>query len=111
MSIVSAGPYRDGVAFMTMGNSAKLANLKRNNRCSLLVSKHDWSQYVVLEGRAYTMSPDNTHAEELRAALRDVYRSAVGEHGDWEEFDESGKQTHMSVVIVVPEHTYGMLRE
>ena len=42
MSIVSCGPYRDGVAFTTTADRAKLLNLRRNPRCSLLVSQEDW---------------------------------------------------------------------
>ena len=39
MSIVTVGAYRDGVAFTTTQDRAKLNNLKRNPRCSILVSK------------------------------------------------------------------------
>ena len=52
MSILSVGPYRDGVAFTTTEDRSKLFNLKRNPRCSLLVSQDNWWGYVVLEGRA-----------------------------------------------------------
>ncbi len=41
MSIITVGPYRDGVAFTTTADRAKLINLKRNPQCSLLVSKRD----------------------------------------------------------------------
>ena len=108
MSIVTTGAYRDGVAFTTTFDRAKLANLKRNPRCSLLVSHESWWGYVVLEGRARIMSSDNTEAEELRAALRDVYRAATGkEHPDWDEYDQAMRDDRRSAVIVVPEHTYG----
>ena len=108
MSIVSCGPYRDGVAFTTTGDRAKLRNLQRDPRCSLLVARPDWWGYVVLEGQAVILSPENTKVEELRLALRDVYRVAGGgEHPDWEEYDQAMRDQHRSVVIVVPEHIYG----
>ena len=108
MSIVSCGPYRDGVAFTTTGDRAKLRNLQRDPRCSLLVARPDWWGYVVLEGQAVILSPENTEVEELRLALRDVYRVAGGgEHPDWEEYDQAMRDQHRSVVIVVPEHIYG----
>ena len=108
MSVVTVGPYRDGVAFTTTAERAKLANLRRNPRCSLLVSQADWWGYVVLEGRARVMSADNTDADELRLALRDVYRSASGkEHPDWDEYDQAMRDDRRSAVIVVPEHIYG----
>ena len=90
MSIVSCGPYRDGVAFTTTADRAKLINLHRNPKCSLLVSQEDWWGYVVLEGRAEILSPENTGAAELSTVLRDVYRTVSRvEHPDWEEYDQA----------------------
>ena len=108
MSIVTTGAYSDGAAFTTTKDRAKLANLKRDPRCSLLVSHESWWGYVVLEGRARVMSPDNTDAEELRQALRDVYRAASGEeHPDWDEYDRAMVDDRRAAVVVVPEHVYG----
>jgi hypothetical protein len=54
------------------------------------------------------MFSGNTDAEELRLALRDVYRAATGrEHPDWDEYDEAMVNDRRAAVIVVPEHTYG----
>ena len=108
MSIITVGPYRDGVAFTTTADRAKLINLKRNPQCSLLVSKRDWWGYVVLEGHAQVISSDNTDAEELKMALRDVYRAAAAkEHPDWDEYDEAMRTERRAAVIVVPEKIYG----
>ncbi len=108
MSIVTTGAYSDGAAFTTTEDRAKLANLKRDPRCSLLVSHESWWGYVVLEGRARVMAPDNTGAEELRQALRDVYRAASGEeHPDWDEYDRAMVDDRRAAVVVVPEHVYG----
>ncbi len=108
MSVITCGPYRDGVAFTTTADRAKLANLKRDSRCSLMVSQEDWWGYVVLEGQAQILSADNTDGEELRLALRDTYRTASGtEHSDWEEYDQAMQEQRRSVVIVVPERVYG----
>ena len=108
MSIVTTGAYSDGAAFTTTEDRARLANLKRDPRCSLLVSHESWWGYVVLEGRARVMSPDNTDAEELRQALRDVYRAASGEeHPDWDEYDRAMVDDRRAAVVVVPEHVYG----
>ena len=108
MSVVLCGLFRDGVAFTTPARRAKLANLKRDPRSSLLISQEDWWGYVVLEGRAQLLSSDNTDGEDLRLALRDVYRVASGgEHPDWEEYDQAVRDERRSVVIVVPERVYG----
>ncbi len=108
MSIVTCGAYRDGVAFTTTADRAKLINLQRDPRCSLMVSKQDWWGYVVLEGRATILSPENTGADELRQALRDAYRAATNQdHPNWEEYDQAMIDDRRAAVIVVPEHIYG----
>ena len=108
MSIVSCGPYRSGVAFTVTADRAKLWNLKRDSRCSILVSQENWWGFLVLEGHAEILSADNTDAEELRLALRDVYRTASGkEHPNWEEYDQAMRHDRRSAIIVVPDHVYG----
>ncbi len=108
MSIVTCGAYRDGVAFSTTIDRAKLILLKRDSRCALMVSKQDWWGYVVLEGRATVLSPDNASAEELREALRGVYRAATNQdHSDWDEYDQAMVKDRRAAVIVVPDHVYG----
>ena len=54
------------------------------------------------------MSADSTDAEELRLALRDVYRAASGEeHPDWDEYDRAMVDVRRAAVVVMPEHVYG----
>ena len=108
MSIITCGPYRDGVAFTTTSSRAKLLNLQRDPRCSLLVSNENWWGFVVIEGRAQIISADDTGAEEYRDALRDVYRTAAGEeHSNWEEYDQAMRDDKRSAVIVIPDRIYG----
>ena len=108
MSIVTVGVLNDGVTFTISPGSAKLGNLRRNPRCSLMVSRSDWRDYAVLEGGAQVLSPDTTPREELRLTLREVYRAQGSgkEHPDWEEFDQVVKEERRSAIIVVPEHIY-----
>ncbi len=108
MSIVSCAQYRDGAAFTTPEGRAKLNNLKRDPRCALLVSKPNWFGYVVLEGKAQLLSPENTDPEELRMALRDVFRGASGgtEHSDWAEYDEAMVNERRSVVLIEPQRVF-----
>ena len=107
LSIVVVGAYADGAAFTTTEDRAKLINLRRDPRCSLLVSQDSWWGFVVLEGTARVMAADNTDPEELRQAFREVYRSISGEHPDWDEYDRAMVEDRRAVVVVVPERIYG----
>ena len=108
MSIVTVGAYGDGVGFTTTEDRAKLRNLVRDSRCSLLVSKSDWWGYVVLEGRAKVLRRGESDDDELRDALRGIYRAASGhEHPDWEDCDRAMVEDRRAAIIVVPEHVYG----
>ena len=107
LSIIVVGPFQDGAAFTTTADRAKLSNLRRDPRCSLLVSKESWWDYVVLEGNARIMSSDNSDADELRLALREVYRVIAGDHSNWDEYDQAMRDERRSVVVVVPERVYG----
>ena len=107
LTLVSCGLYGDGVAFTTKTDRAKLPNLRRNPRCTLLGSKPDWTGYMSLEGQAQLISLENTEAEDLRLILRDVYRvTGGGEHPDWDEYDQAMRDQGRLVVVVVPEHIY-----
>ena len=73
-----------------------------------MVARENWSAYIVLQGTARLLSADNSDADELRMALRDVYRTAAAtEHPDWEEYDRAMEEQRRSAIIVVPEHIYG----
>ena len=108
LSIITVGPYQEGAAFTTTEERAKLHNLRRNPRCSLLVAREDWSAYIVLQGTARVFSAGNTDGEELRLLLREVFRTAAGmEHPDWAEYDRAMAEQRRSALVVVPEHIYG----
>ena len=108
LSIVTSGLYGGGAAFTTTADRAKHRNLARDPRCSLLVSHADWRPFLVLEGNATVLSQDNTPAEELRTAFREVFRAASGrEHPNWDEYDRVMVEDRRVIVIVTPEHVYG----
>ena len=107
LSIVSVGAFKDGVAFSTVLKRSKLVNLNRNSSCSLLISTDDWSSYIVLEGRADILSNINTGPNELKEALRGIYREILGEHPNWHEYDRAMIKDERVVVVVQPLHVYG----
>ncbi len=74
----------------------------------MLIATPDWSEYVVLEGRARLLRRGESDAAELRDALRGIYRAASGsEHPDWDDYDRAMIADRRAAVIVVPEHVYG----
>jgi hypothetical protein len=81
VSVASCGLYGEGAAFTTTADRAKIPNLRRDPRCTLLVSQADWRGYVTLEGHAQFLSPENTDAEELRLALRGAQSAEVSSGG------------------------------
>ena len=108
MSIVTSGAYGGGVAFTTTAGRAKLANLKRDPRCTILVARPDWSRYVVVEGTADVRWNGGADPELLRTTLRGVYRAASGmDHPDWDEYDRAMVRDRRAAIIVMPERVYG----
>ena len=110
MSIVTVGALEDGVAFTTTENRAKLRNLIRNPRCSILVSGPSWRPYLVLEGYAQIISQRNHDKELWLQTLRKIYTSASGKnHPDWDDYDEAMIRDKRVGVKIVAEKLYGTL--
>ena len=110
MSIVTVGLLKNSAAFSTTEERAKLKNLKRDPRCSLLISAQNWSEYVVVEGTAKLYTIENTKDEELSLILREVYRSATGnEHPDWDDYDIAMKTDHRVAVSIAPNNIFGTI--
>jgi len=110
MSIVTVGALEDGVAFTTTEDRAKLRNLIRNPRCSILVSGPSWRPYLVLEGCAQIFSQRNHDKELWLQTLRKIYTSASGQnHPDWDDYDEAMIRDERVGVKIVAEKLYGTL--
>jgi PPOX class probable F420-dependent enzyme len=91
---------------------AKVTNLRRDPRGSLMVSSSDGWSYAVLEGTAQlspvTTDPSDATAEELV----DVYRSIRGEeHPDWDEYREAMVTDRRLVLRLTVAHVYGLARQ
>lgn len=90
---------------------AKVANLRRDPRASLLLTSPDGWSYAVLEGTV-TLSPvareqDDATVEELI----EVFRLVQGrEHPDWDDYRRAMVQDRRLVAALRVEHTYGLLR-
>ena len=110
-SIVVCGAYQGNAAFVSVrGNSAKVRNLRRDPRCTVMAVDTNWRGYVVVEGRARLYDYHNTDHEEMRKMLREVYRACGGDHPDWEQYDRAMVEQDAVVALVSPERVYGQLR-
>ncbi|TCC26471.1 PPOX class F420-dependent oxidoreductase [Kribbella speibonae] len=87
---------------------AKTRNLRRDPRASLYVDGPRGRSYVVLEGKAdlspVAAAPDDAVVEDLV----DYYRTASGEHPDWDEYRAVMVQDKRLMFSMTVEHAYGM---
>ena len=99
----------DGVVRISItADRAKYTNLLRDPRASLYVGKEDFWGYVVIDAQAeltaVAADADDATVDELVS----VYRGAVGEHPDWDEYLAAMVADRRVVVRLHPVHAYGM---
>ena len=111
-SIVVCGAYQGKAAFVIVrGTSAKVRNLRRDNRCTVMAVGDDWRSFAVVEGGAELKDYRNTDKEEMRVELREVFRACGDhEHPDWEEYDVAMVRQDAVIVLVTPQRVYGQIR-
>lgn len=101
----------DGVVRVSItADRAKFANLSRDPRASLHVTREDFYAYVVLEGDVELSpvagAPDDAIVDELV----DLYRAMIGEHDDWDDYRAAMVRDRRLVVRLRPVRAYGMLQ-
>jgi PPOX class probable F420-dependent enzyme len=98
----------DRVRISLTDGRAKTKNLRRDPRASLYVNGPNGRSYVVLEGKA-ELSP--IAAEPYDAVVEDLvdyYRTASGEHPDWDEYRAVMVQDKRLMFSMTVDHAYGM---
>jgi PPOX class probable F420-dependent enzyme len=90
---------------------AKVANVRREPRVSMLVASDDGWSYAVLEGTvelsAVAAAPDDATVDELV----EVYRCIRGEeHPDWEEYRRVMVDDRRLVLRLAVERVYGLIQ-
>jgi len=90
---------------------AKTANLRRDPRGSLYVSRPDGWAYLVLDGEAELTPVAAAVDDAVADELVELYRSLQGEHPDWDEYRRAMVAEHRLVVRLRPDHAYGMWPE
>ena len=104
-------PFYDrgaGVIYVSMTEGrAKTANLRRDPRAALEVTSSDGWGWATAEGSVTLTGPGaDPHGPEVEA-LVDYYRSAAGEHPDWDEYRAVMVSDRRVLMAMTVERVYG----
>ncbi|MEP6797727.1 MAG: PPOX class F420-dependent oxidoreductase [Lapillicoccus sp.] len=95
----------------TRSNLAKVANLRRDPRVSLMLISEDGWSYAVLEGQAELSPVAQAREDDTVDQLVDLYRSIAGkDHPDWDDYRRAMVDDGRLVLSVVVERAYGPTR-
>jgi len=100
MSPVSCGLDEQGrIVVSTYPERAKVHNLRREPRSSILVHSDEWNDsYVQLDGTAEVIDlPDSVEP------LVDYYRAISGEHPDWDDYRDAMRRQGKSLIRLTVE--------
>lgn len=86
---------------------AKTANLRREPRAALEVTSADGRAWATAEGTVTLTGPGSSVNSQEVQALVDYYRSAAGEHPDWNEYRAVMVGDRRVLVTVSVAHVYG----
>jgi PPOX class probable F420-dependent enzyme len=100
----------EGTASISVTDTrAKTRNLRRDPRASLYVAGDSFWSYVVLEGEADLTPVAAAPDDEVVEALVAMYRTAQGEHPDWNEYRRAMVEDGRLLIRLRPQHAYGQL--
>jgi PPOX class probable F420-dependent enzyme len=102
LSPVAGGVDADGrIVVSTYPDRAKVTNLRRDPRASVLVLSDDWNDaWVQVDGSAEVLDMPSPEAEE---GLVEYFRCISGEHPDWDDYRAAMRRQGKSLVRIRPE--------
>ena len=104
-------PYYDrgaGVIYVsTSEGTAKTANLRRDSRASLEVTRPDGRAWATAECTATLTGPGTDPSGPDVEALVNYYRIAAGEHPDWDEYRSVMVSDRRVLITMRVDHVYG----
>ncbi|WP_436794737.1 PPOX class F420-dependent oxidoreductase [Actinospongicola halichondriae] len=98
----------DVIRISVTDGRAKTANLRRDARASLHVTRDDFYAYTVVEGTASLMPVAASPDDETVEALVSYYREVAGEHDDWDEYRAAMVADRRLIIELPIERLYGM---
>lgn len=98
----------DVIRISVTDGRAKTANLRRDPRASLHVTRDDFYAYAVVEGSARLLPVTTDPHDPTADALVDYYRSVAGEHDDWEDYRAAMVADRRLIIELPIERLYGM---
>ncbi len=103
-----AGP---SVRMSLTGDRAKVANLRRDPRASLMVTSQDGWSYAVLEGEVRLSPEARTEDDATVEELVELYRTIRGgDHPDWDDYRRAMVADRRLVGTLAVTHSYGLVR-
>ncbi|MEV0193901.1 PPOX class F420-dependent oxidoreductase [Kitasatospora sp. NPDC089913] len=86
---------------------AKTANLRRDPRAALEVTRADGRAWATAEGTVTLVGPGSDPKGPEVEALVDYYRQAAGEHPDWDEYRAAMVADRRVLMVLDVDHVYG----
>lgn len=98
----------DVIRISVTDDRAKTANLRRDPRASLHVTRDDFYAYAVVEGDAALLPVAQDPHDATADTLVEYYRAVAGEHDDWEDYRRAMVADRRLVIELPVERLYGM---
>lgn len=98
----------DVIRISVTADRAKTANLRRDPRASLHVTREDFYAYAVVEGTARLLPVAADPHDATADALVEYYRAVVGEHDDWDDYRAAMVADRRLLIELPIERLYGM---
>lgn len=89
---------------------AKTRNLRRDPRASFHVTSDDFWNYVVVDGHAELSAVATDPHDAATEELVELYRTAKGEHPDWDDYRAAMVRDKRLVVRLPVERAYGLVQ-
>jgi PPOX class probable F420-dependent enzyme len=103
-------PQEQAIRISTTDDRAKTRNLRRDPRASFHVTSGDFWSYAVVDGHAELSAVAADTHDAAVEELVDLYRTARGEHPDWDDFRAAMVRDRRLVIRLRAEHAYGSIR-